>query len=120
MTARALFLVAACLCGLCAVVQTLALVGTIEVKRFLMLAGKAALSSDAVGVLLLGVAFFFSLSCASRALSVAKRPTSPKERAEELAASYLVETYRPRPVNRTPCGEPIPSFPFAEQTKPRA
>lgn len=108
MTARAVFRLAAVLLVACAVVRTLALVGTPAVQRALMVAGRAALSSDAVGLLLLGAVFFFSLSCASRAWSTATRqPLSPKERAESLAASYLVETYRPRPVDRAPCGEPI-------------
>lgn len=111
MTSTALFRLAAVLSLACAVVQTLALVGTQEVKRFLMLAGKAALGSDAVGLLLFGAVIFFSLSCASRAWSVAKRPPSPKERAELLAKGYAV----------LPANVVLPpSFPFAEQTKPRA
>lgn len=72
MSARALLLLAAVLLALCAVVQTLAIVGTPEVQRWLLVAGRAAWSSSAVGLLICGAAICFCLSCFSRGWRVAR------------------------------------------------
>jgi len=68
---RTYLLLASASLGLAAIVQTLALVGTPEVRRFLGLCAAAALGSDAVGLLIVAAAVAFLGSVAARAWAIA-------------------------------------------------
>lgn len=72
MNARTIFLIAACLFGLAAIVQTLALVGTPEVTRWTSTAGRAAVGSTSVGLLLGGAVICFCLACFARAWRIGR------------------------------------------------
>ena len=71
MRLREYLVVAACFLCLAAITQTLALVGTPEVRRFLGLCASAALGSSAVGLMLAGAAVALLLAIAAQAWDVA-------------------------------------------------
>lgn len=71
MRIRDYLLVASAALGLAAIILTLALVGTPEVRRFLDLCAYAALGSDAVGLLIVAAAVLFLGSLVARAWAIA-------------------------------------------------
>ena len=97
MRIRDYLLVASASLGLAAIVLTLALVGTPEVRRFFGLCATAALGSDAVGLLLVGAAVCFLGSLFARAAAIATHGDDETSLMDD-SHGPLPEEWKPRNV----------------------
>ena len=100
MRIRSYLLLASCLLGLAAIVLTLALVGTPEVRRFLGLCAAAALGSDAVGLLLVGAAVCLLGSLSARAAAFATHEHDETSLMDDSPAPLPDEWRKPADVLR--------------------
>lgn len=115
MRAKDVLLVGACCLGIAAIVLFLALVGTPEVSGWAATAGRAALGSTTVGLMMAGAGILFLGSLAAQAWAIAREAARERRgRAKREADAY---TYRISYVRADGTEIPLPEPPRDRRQK---